>query len=86
MASYATLNADITAPYKFLEFSFNAQNLTNSKYLIYEFISSGGYFGTASNGPAGEGSGYILAYPGAPISVYGGVTAQWPAYQRQADD
>lgn len=77
MSSYATLNAGVTAPYKFLEFSFNAQNLTNSKYLIYEFISSGGYFGTAGNGPASEGSGYILAYPGAPISVYGGVTAHF---------
>ena len=73
MAAYGTMNVGVKAPYKFLELDFNAQNLFNKKYDIYQYISSGGYFGTAGNGTATQGSGYILAYPGAPISVYGGV-------------
>ncbi len=77
MSGYGTVNAGIKAPYKFVDFNFNALNLFNNKYNIYQYISSGGYFGTAGNGPGTEGSGYQLAYPGAPITVYGGVTAHF---------
>ncbi len=77
MPSYGTINVGVKVPYKFLELNFNAQNLANSKYLVYEFISSGGYYGTAGNGTAAQGSGYILAYPGAPITVQGGITAHF---------
>ena len=77
MPSYATVNLGVKVPYRFLELNFNALNVANSRYLIYEYISSGGYFGTAGNGAPGQGSGYILAYPGAPISVYGGLQAHF---------
>ncbi|MDE3104080.1 MAG: TonB-dependent receptor [Acidobacteriota bacterium] len=77
MPAYATINAGVKVPYKFLEFNVNAQNLANSKYLIYEYISAGGYYGTAGNGTAQQGAGYILAYPGAPITVQGGLTAHF---------
>ena len=54
----------------------NAQNVANSRYNIYEFISSGGYYGTNTAGIFGpsanaQQAGYILAYPGAPVAVYG---------------
>jgi iron complex outermembrane receptor protein len=77
MSSYGTLNLGIKAPYKrFMEFDVNAQNVLNTKYNIYEFISSGGYYGTNSAGIFGpsanpEQAGYALAYPGAPVAVYG---------------
>ena len=77
MSSYGTLNLGIKAPYKrFMEFDINAQNVANSRYNIYEFISSGGYYGTNSAGIFGpsanaQQAGYILAYPGAPVAVYG---------------
>jgi iron complex outermembrane recepter protein len=45
-------------------------NLFNSQYNEWEYISSGGYFGTATNG-------YINAYPGAPRTVYGTITYQF---------
>ncbi len=78
MSSYNTVNLGVKAPYKFLELSFNALNVLNSKYNIYEFTSSGGYFGTAGqNAPLSQQAGYILAYPGAPISVYGQIIAHF---------
>jgi len=43
--------------------SLTAQNLLNKQYNSTAYISSGGYFGTNS-------SGYIIANPGAPRSVY----------------
>ena len=79
MSSYGTLNLGFKAPYKkFMEFDLNAQNVVNSKYNVYEFISSGGYYGTNSAGVFGptanpEQAGYTMAYPGAPVSVYGSV-------------
>jgi iron complex outermembrane receptor protein len=47
-----------------------ALNVLNRRYNAYEYVSSGGYFGTAQRG-------YMLAYPGAPITVYGGVSARF---------
>ncbi len=66
MASYGTLNAGLTAPFKHVDIIFNALNILNKKYNEYLYVSSGGYFGT----PAG---GYELAYPSAPFTCYGGV-------------
>ena len=80
MASYGTVNVGVKAPYKFLDFNFNAQNLLNKQYEVYEYTSFGGYYGTNPNGLTGQTgnvAGYNLAYPGAPISVYGGVTAHF---------
>lgn len=80
MGGYGTLNLGVKAPYKFLEFNFNALNVLNKNYLIYEYTSFGGYFGTNPNGLTGQtGSvaGYNMAYPGAPITVYGGVEAHF---------
>ncbi len=70
MPAYATVNASLGVPYRFMNFSVNGLNLLNRKYNEYEWISSGGYFGT----PTG---GYTLAYPAAPITVYGSVTLKF---------
>ncbi|HEV2221393.1 MAG TPA: TonB-dependent receptor [Candidatus Acidoferrales bacterium] len=71
MPSYTTANLSFTAsPVKFVNLSLSMQNLFNKKYNNYEYISSGGYFGTTTNG-------YILAYPGAPLSTYGTVSFQF---------
>ncbi len=66
MSSYGTINGGITAPFKHFDLIFNGLNLANRKYNEYLYVSSGGYFGT----PFG---GYELAYPAAPITIYGGV-------------
>jgi iron complex outermembrane receptor protein len=63
MPSYETVNLSLTVPYKFLSFDVNMLNLFDKKYNIYEYISSGGYFGTSTGG-------YTFAYPGAPFTVY----------------
>jgi len=71
MPNYTTANLSFTAsPVKFVNLSLSVQNLFNKKYNNYEYISSGGYFGTAN-------AGYILAYPGAPLSTYGTVSFQF---------
>jgi len=71
MPSYTTANLSFTAsPIKFVNLSVSFQNLFNKKYNEYEYISSGGYFGTTN-------AGYILAYPGAPLSTYGTVSFQF---------
>jgi len=77
MPSYGTVNLGVKVPYKFIVASFNALNVANSRYSIYQFISSGSYFGTAGNGTPAQSSGYILAYPGAPVSVYGSIEAHF---------
>ena len=41
-------------------------NLFDKQYNIYQYISSGGYYGTSTGG-------YMFAYPGAPFTVYGSV-------------
>ncbi len=66
MPAFETVNVSMTVPFKHFDLTFAGMNLLNKGYNIYEFISSGGYFGT----PTG---GYILAYPGAPFTAYGGV-------------
>ncbi len=66
MASYGTLNLSLKIPFKHFDLTFAGLNVLNNGYNVYEFISSGGYFGT----PTG---GYMLAYPGAPFTAYGGV-------------
>ena len=74
MPSYTTANLSFTVPLTFHKQSFNLtldmMNLFNSQYNEWEYISSGGYFGTTT-------SGYINAYPGAPRTVYGTITYQF---------
>ena len=75
MPSYATANLSFTVPLTIHEqhsvnLTFDVMNLFNSQYNEWEYISSGGYFGTATNG-------YINAYPGAPRTVYGTITYQF---------
>ena len=66
MPAYGTMNLSLKMPFKYFDLEFTALNVLNKEYNLYEYISSGGYFGTANNG-------YILAYPAAPFTVYGGV-------------
>jgi iron complex outermembrane recepter protein len=71
MPGYGTANLSFVAPImKYINLSVSIINLTNKRYNGYEYISSGGYFGT----PTG---GYILAYPGAPLSTYGTISFQF---------
>ena len=74
MPSYTTVNLSFTVPLTIHKQSINLRldmlNLANSQYNEWEYISSGGYFGTATNG-------YINAYPGAPRTVYGTITYQF---------
>jgi iron complex outermembrane receptor protein len=70
MPSYTTANLAFTVPFKHVNFKLNMLNLFNSKTNTYEYISSGGYFGT-------DTSGYINAYPGAPFTVYGALSYQF---------
>jgi len=67
MAGYGTANLSFVVPYKFMNLSLSVMNLFNKKYNEYEYISSGGYYGTPNGG-------YALAYPGAPLSTYGTVS------------
>lgn len=64
MPAYETANLSLSLPIKFLTFDVDLQNMLNRRYNVYEYISSGGYYGTSS-------AGYTFAYPGAPITVYG---------------
>jgi iron complex outermembrane recepter protein len=66
MPSYETVNLSVTVPYKFLSFEVNMLNLLDKQYNMYEYVSSGGYYGTSTGG-------YTFAYPGAPFTVYGSV-------------
>ena len=75
MPSYGTLNLSVKVAVpldlayvgkKSVDFTLTALNVANNHYNQYEYISSGGYFGTPNGG-------YILAYPGAPFSIYGSV-------------
>lgn len=53
---------------KKLNISLSLLNLFNSKYNTYQYISGGSYyFGKASRG-------YMIGYPGAPLTVYGSVS------------
>lgn len=66
MPSFGTLNLSINAPIKFLNLSVTMLNLMDKQYNEYEYISSGGYFGTPNGG-------YTLSYPAAPFTVYASV-------------
>lgn len=76
MPAYGTLNLAVKATVplhlpggwgtRYLDLKLTALNVLNKKYNAYEWVSSGGYFGT----PTG---GYNLAYPGAPFTIYGTV-------------
>ena len=70
MPSFTTANMGVKVPMRHTDIGVNAINIFRNRYNEYEYISSGGYFGT----PTG---GYILAYPGSPASVYGTVTAHF---------
>jgi iron complex outermembrane recepter protein len=70
MAAFGTVNLGVKVPTRYVDFSLAALNVLNKEYNEYEYISSGGYFGTANGG-------YILAYPGAPFTFYGGVTVHF---------
>ncbi|MHB1023950.1 MAG: carboxypeptidase regulatory-like domain-containing protein [Acidobacteriaceae bacterium] len=70
MPGYGTMNLGVKVPFHMVDFKLNALNVLNKKYNEYEYISSGGYFGT----PTG---GYTLAYPAAPATVYGGVSVHF---------
>ncbi len=80
MSSYTTANLSFNAPITLAKQSFNLRvdmlNLANSKYNQWEYISSGGYFASLFPGNTAP-SGYINAYPGAPLSVYGTITYQF---------
>ncbi|QSR89195.1 TonB-dependent receptor [Methylacidiphilum caldifontis] len=87
MPQYYTLNASINAsvPLRFLDrerlFNFNLtlMNITDLRYNGYEFITSGGYYGTAGNPnvPIAYQAGYLLGYPGAPFTIYGSIGASF---------
>jgi iron complex outermembrane recepter protein len=70
MPSYTTANLSATVPFKNFNFKVNMLNLFNSKANTYEYVSSGGYFGTST-------FNYINAYPGAPFTAYGTISYQF---------
>lgn len=80
LSGYGTLNlgfhsdipVTVAGRARSITVSLGVQNVTDNRYNSYEWISSGGYFNTAAIAPAGSpyGSGYTLAYPGAPTTVY----------------
>ncbi len=70
MPAFTTANLGVKVPVRHVDVGVNALNIFRNRYNEYEYISSGGYFGTPN-------AGYILAYPGSPASVYGTVTAHF---------
>jgi iron complex outermembrane receptor protein len=70
MPNFGTLNLGANIPIRWFNLRLTALNITNRKYNQYEYISSGGYFGTASGG-------YLLAYPGAPFTFYTTLSAHF---------
>ena len=74
LAGYSTLNIGVNATVpvvvygkeRDIKLSFAVLNATDNKYNAYLYLSSGGYYGTTSNG-------YGLAYPGAPMTMYGSI-------------
>lgn len=79
MPAYGTLNLglDVDVPMHvaggshLLKVSLDVLNALDKKYNAYEYISSGGYFGTP------QSQGALLAYPGAPTTAYLSVTADF---------
>jgi iron complex outermembrane receptor protein len=67
MPSYETANLSFNIPVvKHISLNLNMLNLFNKHYNMYEYISSGGYYG-----PGTEGA--VFSYPGQPFTVYGSV-------------
>ncbi len=64
MPTFETANFSISMPVRFMSFELDMENLFNQRYNAYEYVSSGGYYGTST-------AGYTFAYPGAPFSLYG---------------
>lgn len=69
----ANLGCNVVVPLhvaysKKLNFSLSLLNLFNSKYNSYQYISGGSYyFGKSSRG-------YMIGYPGAPLTIYGSLS------------
>lgn len=80
MPSYTTANLAFNIPLSVEKHSFNLRvdilNLFNAQYNQWEYISSGGYFGSLFPGSTPP-NGYINAYPGAPRAVYGTASYQF---------
>lgn len=77
LPSYGLLNLgfDVDIPTHFMgahvfKVSLSVLNALDKKYNVYEYISSGGYFG-------GNSQGALLAYPGAPTTADLSVTADF---------
>lgn len=67
MPTFGTVNLGVNVPLNHFNVRLTALNLFNKQYNQFVYISSGGYFGTTDNG-------YLLAYPGAPFSMYATVS------------
>ncbi len=69
MPSWNTLNLAVSTSVPFdqggrsVKLSLQILNATNNQYNNYEFITSGGYYGANT-------AGAVLAYPGAPLTVF----------------
>ncbi|UTV80190.1 TonB-dependent receptor [Acidithiobacillus sp. YTS05] len=79
MPAYGTLNLGVDekiptvgmVPFlRHVDLSLNILNLTNNHYNEFQYISSGGLLG-------GDSAGQVLALPGAPITVYGSISAHF---------
>jgi iron complex outermembrane receptor protein len=79
MPAYGTLNLGIDekipsvglVPFlRHVDLSLSILNLTNNHYNEFQYISSGGLLG-------GDSAGQVLALPGAPITVYGSISAHF---------
>jgi len=81
LSAYTTANLSFNVPIVFEKQSFNLKldmlNIANSKYNQWAYISSGGYFSALAPDPNNVPSGYINAYPGAPLSIYGTISYQF---------
>lgn len=66
MPSYETINLSFRVPYRRLSFNLDMLNLLGNQYNVFEYVSSGGYYGTSTGG-------YTFAYPGAPFTIYGSI-------------
>ena len=75
MPSYQTLNLGFSVPFRHVIAHLSALNVLDKSYNEYEYISSGSYFGTSGN--ATDSNGYTLAYPAAPFTLYGGISASF---------
>nr|WP_233444861.1 TonB-dependent receptor [Acidithiobacillus caldus] len=79
MPGYGTVNLGLhgTVPMqgsvpmlKTVDFSVDILNIANNHYNEFEYITGGGLLG-------GDSAGQILALPGAPLTVYGSISAHF---------